>query len=57
MEKIQEKIVENSIETLNYAVITEKNISESCCPVCGGNLDKQGKCSTCYNCGYSLCGI
>lgn len=36
----------------------EDTIKEGVCPVCGSNyLVINGRCVTCYSCGYSLCSM
>jgi hypothetical protein len=31
--------------------------ADSGCPVCGEELYKSGRCTTCYSCGWSTCSI
>jgi len=47
--------MENEQELL--AIVEEKD-DEHTCPVCQEDaLEKQGRCLTCRNCGWSLCSV
>lgn len=49
MEENEEKILENEEK-----IPENKNV----CPICGSeNLVINGRCTTCYSCGYSLCSM
>jgi hypothetical protein len=45
-----------SKETQELQKEFEKMASEIC-PMCGGDVYKSGRCSTCYSCGWSTCSI
>jgi ribonucleoside-diphosphate reductase alpha chain len=43
-------------EVAKEAPQAARQIEMGMCPECGGKLEKQEGCSTCYDCGYSVCG-
>lgn len=56
MEKNELKIQENSIKLPENAEKEEENYEV--CPICGSSaLLINGRCKTCYSCGYSLCSM
>jgi predicted ATP-grasp superfamily ATP-dependent carboligase len=45
-----EKVVEASAEIA-------KKVDDLTCPICGEEMHRSGRCTTCYTCGWSTCSI
>ena len=47
--------MEENLQEEEEVVVIEK---KKTCPICGSsNLDREGRCKFCINCGWSMCSV
>jgi predicted RNA-binding Zn-ribbon protein involved in translation (DUF1610 family) len=41
----------------NFFQLFDENVKIEVCPICGEELIRNGRCKTCYDCGWSSCDL